>query len=517
MTFNDISMIQQEVQKDFNELLARVQSAEAVTCTADAMERHLFRQLLQLGANLMQLFLTYRSQMHQREAILNGQGRRIPYHSERKRDYYSVFGKLYCQRPYFYQRERGGDSPLDAALGLGGDSYSDFLRELHEELSAYVPYERTQKMLGRLLNIHLSKRVQQQLMTTDAADVDAYYEGKAAPAPEEEAAILVAQADGKGVPIVRPSKTSQKVRLRRGEARSRKKAVVVTALYTIQPAPRTAAAVLRTLLQQEEAEEETIPPPRYPPQHKQIRGTLQGKDVALGRLAQQVAKREGTHIRQRVALCDGDRSLQAKLRQYLPDFTLVLDFIHAYEYLWQAATCLYGEKDAERLSWVRQQTQRLLASQTADLIAKLRQLAEEAERSPYQQKVLQKVANYFEKNQAYMDYATYLEKGWPIASGVVEGACRHFVKDRMELSGMRWTQSGAENLLRLRAVAENGDWDEYHRFRKQRRQQRLYQCDWPSAPPLAFDGARQQASSPPIPVVQPDKYSMSYQQLPLAA
>jgi len=78
-----------------------------------------------------------------------------------------------------------------------------------------------------------------------------------------------------------------------------------------------------------------------------------------------------------------------------------------------------------------------------------------------------------------MDYSTYLAQGWPIASGVIEGACRHFVKDRFELSGMRWTQAGAENLLHLRAVAENEDWDDYHHFRKRQRHARLYALPFP--------------------------------------
>ena len=83
-----------------------------------------------------------------------------------------------------------------------------------------------------------------------------------------------------------------------------------------------------------------------------------------------------------------------------------------------------------------------------------------------------------------MDYPTYLAQGWPIASGVIEGACRHFVKDRCELSGMRWTQVGAENLLRLRAVAENGDWDAYHRYRQQQRHCRLYGSSVSTQEPL---------------------------------
>jgi hypothetical protein len=96
-----------------------------------------------------------------------------------------------------------------------------------------------------------------------------------------------------------------------------------------------------------------------------------------------------------------------------------------------------------------------------------------------QQTQLKLTANYFERNLPYMDYPTCLFKGWPIASGVIEGACRHFVKDRCELSGMCWMQSGAENLLRLRAIAENGDWDAYHTYRKAQRHLRLYGKPWP--------------------------------------
>lgn len=517
MTFNSISMIQQKVQSDFDALLATVQGPGAEQKTAGQMERQLFKALLQLGAHLMLLFLTYRSQRQQRQAVYDKRGERIAYHSERQRRYYSVFGCLTFARPYFYRRDFEGQSPLDAALGLAADCYSDFLRELHEELSVYVPYGKTRQFLGRLLGIRLSTRVQQQFVASDASDVEAYYEQKAAPAPEKEATILVAQADGKGVPLVRPSKTSHKVRLRRGEARSRKKAVVVTALYTIPPAPRTAEDVLYTLLQQERNEADAQPPKRHQPRHKEIRGTLQGKEVALQRLAQQIAKRDGKHIQHRVALCDGDRALQAKLQEHLPRFTLILDFIHAYEYLWQAARALFGEKDPARLTWVQQQTQRLLTSHTAKLIATLRQFAQEEERTASQRKVLQKVAHYFEKNASYMDYAHCLQQGWPIASGVIEGACRHFVKDRMELSGMRWTQGGAEDLLRLRAVSENDDWETYHRFRKQRRQQRLYGCDWPVAQANGF--AIDSAPTAPLPAAtaQPDMRPEPHKILPLAA
>jgi hypothetical protein len=476
MTFNSTTMIPENIRKDFELLYSLVTNDVGQKCTADQMERHLFKELLKMGANLMQLYFDIRSQRSGRQEAVNQNGERFPYHSEKSRDYYSIFGKLEIERPYFYRKGIGGYSPLDAELGLGEDSYSDFLRELHDELGVHIPFGQAVEIVGRLLDIGLSKRCIQQFIETDAADVAAYYEQKPPPAVEEEGAILVIQADGKGVPVIKGSANKEKVRLNRGEARSKKKAVTATALYTIQPAPRTVAEVVTSLLQDGQEIETTS---RSRPQHKQIWGTLAGKAAALDRLQGEVAKRLGDHIQHRVMLCDGDQSLQTHLCQRFPDFTLILDFIHAYEYLWKVATTLYGQDDPDRLPWVLEQTRQLLNGQVCSLAATFRQLAQERGRTANQRKTLHKVANYFENNQAYMDYATYLQHGWPIASGVIEGACRHFVKDRMELSGMRWSIDGAENLLHLRAVAQNGDWDAYHRFRKQQRQQRLYQSDWP--------------------------------------
>jgi hypothetical protein len=331
------------------------------------------------------------------------------------------------------------------------------------------------------LGIELSTQGVHKFVETDAAEVEAFYEQKPSPPVAEEGTILVIQSDGKGVPIIKASATKDKIRLNRGEARSRKKAVTVTTVYTIDPAPRSVADVMATLLRQGEAASDLN---RSTPKHKQLWGTLAGKPTALARLKRQVDKREGDHIRHRLMLCDGDKALQAHLAQHFSDFVLILDFIHAYEYLWQIAAALFGQDDPRRPAWVVEQTPRLLQGEALALATTFRHMAQEKGRQALQKKVLHKVANYFHNNAPYMDYSTYLAQGWPIASGVIEGACRHFVKDRMELSGMRWSIQGAENLLHLRAVAENGDWSAYHRFRQQQRQQRLYQRDWPADIPL---------------------------------
>lgn len=516
MTFNTNIILQEKLRSDLEVILTMVTNVDKQQkSTADQMERHLFKQLLRLGAHLMQLYFDSCSRASGREETINQKGERLRYHSEKSRGYYSVFGQLTLNRPYFYKKGEGGYSPLDAELGLGEDSYSDFLRELHDELGVYMPFGKEVEIIERLLAIDLSTRAVQQFIETDAADAAPYYEQKQPPAVAEEGTIFVVQADGKGIPILKASANKDKVRLKRGEARSKKKAVTATALYTIQPAVRTVDEVVNSLLL---AEKETPSANRSEPQHKQLWGTLVSKAAALNRLQGEVDKRMGDHIQHRVMLCDGDKSLQTHLQRRFPDFSLILDFIHAHEYLWKVATTLYGQDDPNRLSWVLEQTRHLLNGQASSLATAFRQLAQEKGRTASQRKILHKVANYFDNNQAYMDYATYLQKGWPIASGVIEGACRHFVKDRMELSGMRWSITGAENLLHLRAVAENGDWEAYHRFRKQQRQRRLYQSDWPEE---VFLPSISQLVRPSVIAQCSDEtlcpsHTTSYEKLPLA-
>ena len=153
---------------------------------------------------------------------------------------------------------------------------------------------------------------------------------------------------------------------------------------------------------------------------------------------------------------------------------LILDIIHAIEYLWAAANALLGETHADRTAWVKEQLLLTLSGQTETVIQTLEGLAQDPSTSPSQQQVLNTTIGYYRRNRPYMHYDRYLARGWPISTGVVEGACGHLVKDRMERSGMRWTKSGAQAILELRAVRVNGDWDAYHSFRRQCQHQRLY-------------------------------------------
>jgi hypothetical protein len=463
-----------------------------------------------------------RSEVCSRETIQTAGGQSLPYERDTKRTYYSIFGKLPLYRPYFYKQGVGSEIPLDAALDLGEDSYSDLLREVSDYLGVYNVYHKTSDILFRLLGLNLSIGAIESNIADDAADVESYYVQKPAPTPAEEAEILVVQADGKGVPMVWAEPAEPQIRLGKGQKRGRKKEAMVTSVYTIAPNPRTPQSVVDSFFQQNQTDTSQKNKTNCcRPQHKHIWATLDGKDAALERLAKQVIVREGEHILSRVALCDGFGPLQTRVTAKFPDFVLILDFIHADEYLWDVANALLGENNPQRLEWMADYTLKILSSQTEQVITTFQQMAQDEQYTAKQRTQLEKTANYFQRNLPYMDYGTYLKRGWPIASGVIEGACRHFVKDRCELSGMRWTQTGVENLLRLRAVAENGDWEEYHQFRKRQRHTRLYDQPYPEQTSLEMQAMDNislsdvQPASSPNQVVEPIT-SPDYHQLPLA-
>jgi hypothetical protein len=469
-----------EVRAQFETLLNSVVSDEAHRMTANTRERRLLQQILALGRSLFALFLAARAEATRQGEHQGPDGVVRPYHSLRTRPYLSIFGLVHFARPYFYVYGAGGSVPVDAALSLPATSCSDVVRETLEELGVERAYHKATGVLRRLLGLEVSARMLTEQVAEDAPAAEAFSAQQTPPAVAEEAAILVLQADGKGVPILRPARPTGRVRLGKGQKNGGKKEAILTGLYTIATCVRTPEEVVASLFQETGAPAApSCAQSRTGPQHKRLWVTLAGKDAALAEVAPQVQAREGSHILHRVALTDGSIPLQERVQRHVPQMTLVLDLIHGTEYLWKAANALLGETHPQRTAWVKARTLLLLQSHTDEVIAEFTRVAQEPRRTRLQRTVFTSVAGYLERNQPYMDYATYLAHGWPIATGVIEGACRHLVKDRCELSGMRWTIDGAEALLHLRCVQENGDWDAFHAFRRRLRHTRLYAVPYP--------------------------------------
>jgi hypothetical protein len=177
-----------------------------------------------------------------------------------------------------------------------------------------------------------------------------------------------------------------------------------------------------------------------------------------------------------VALVDGNphqlRLLQRIQRRHGVELTVVLDLIHVVEYLWKAAFVFCAEATRELEDWVSERLLKILQGRACDVAAGIRRSATLRGLSAAQREAADTTADYLLHHAAYLRYHQYLATGLPIATGVIEGACRHLVKDRMELTGARWSLAGAEAVLRLRALRSSGDFDEYWAFHEAQEYQR---------------------------------------------
>jgi hypothetical protein len=464
--------IVQHLRQEFDTLLAYLTGPDAAAQTAYTVELTLFRQLLALGATLLRLFFLSRAAQRPPAPLPAPGHPLLTYHDCRPITYYSIFGKVRFARHYFAAPGHPGCCPLDAALSLPERWYSDLLREWAAFGTTDESYRESQTTLERILGRSLSLQAIETGVREDATDVTTFYEQPPDPhAPLPLGALLVVQADGKGVPQAQPLATSSRERLGKGQKRSKKKEAVVTSLYSIAPYRRTAQDVVAALMHEEPAADLA---PRPQPIAKEVHATLEGKTVALARLKQRAMQRTGPHLQERVALTDGAEALQDQLLVQFPEHTLVLDIIHATEYLWDAATALLGESNPQRKAWVRTHLEQVLMGKSERVIAALEAAAQEEQWTETQRKVVLKSAGYYRRNQPSMHYDEYLARGWPIGTGVVEGACGHLVKDRMEQAGMRWKQEGAQAVLALRAVRLNGHWDAYWQYHRQQQHERLY-------------------------------------------
>src|SRR6266568_619456 len=469
MSSNSEEIVQQ-IRDKFEALLRFASDASTEpTPTAYEVERTLLYRLLEMGKMLLSLFFISQSKALRPARVTTPEGQLLPYHSQKRKSYLSVFGKVSFQRSYYYQDQKGY-IPLDALLNLPKKGCSDLLRQWREQLAVYDPYHKAGGILATILGQKLafSSRSLAEQILEDSKQVQDYYAQAAPPAPNLCASILVVQADGKGVPMIKAEPEADKARLGKGEKAARKKEAIVTCVYTLAPFVRTPQEVVNSFCYK--CKTAYAEKSATGPQNKRWWATLSGKASAIAFTRKQVQSQEGTQIQHRVALTDGSEPLQRKVQAQLPEFTLILDLVHADEYLWKAANALLGETAPERTDWVARRTLQMLSGKTQVVIEEFRQIADAPSCKAGKQTVLRKVAAYYERNLAFMQYDQYLAAGFPIATGVIEGACRHIVKDRCELSGMRWTQPGAEALLNLRCVCENGDFEAYHAYmRTQRR------------------------------------------------
>jgi hypothetical protein len=478
MSFN--TSIAETIQSKMEELIEMVSRPSGQNKTAHEIEEQLWREMLALGQQLMQLFFTTQEKDEGQQAVYEAGGIDYPYIGQRERKYVSLFGDVTVWRACYWLQGLGSQFPLDEKLSLPQRTFSDLVQERVSELTVLMTYAEAVAVFSKWLGWDLSKRSAEQLNADQADYVAAYYETQSITDPPASDTILVASADGKGIPMTRKDSPPPEARRGRGEKKTAKKDATVTALYTIAAYQRCADDIIRALVPAAAAETSPLPP-RPKPTNKQVFGTLGGQKVAFAHLTQQVERRKSEQTNQYVVLTDGNRGLKNRVQQDLPQFTLIVDIIHVTEYLWEAANTLLGETHPMRERWMQDALRCVLEDELDRLLKHLNYQLPGL--SKCKQAILKKVMNYLDNNRDYMRYQQYLAHGYPIGTGVIEGACRHLVKDRFERAGMRWSMVGAQVMLDLRAVYLNGDWDDFQRFRRRQAHQKRYASLHPDVVP----------------------------------
>ena len=208
---------------------------------------------------------------------------------------------------------------------------------------------------------------------------------------------------------------------------------------------------------------------------------LKGKTAVIQEVAGEMQRRDPSASKTRVALTDGERALQIRVEGKL-NVTLILDLMHALEKLWKAAYVFHPEGSLDADLWVLDRTLRILFGEVGQVVKGIRQSITKRGLAGAKRNTLLGVTGYLYRNRTRMRYDQYLANGWPIASGPVEGACKNLIKDRMERSGMRWTEQMAEAIVQLRAIYLSGDFDRYWQFHIEQDQRRLYPTGWGVVP-----------------------------------
>jgi hypothetical protein len=468
-----------------DQLLTYVRTAASQGIPAHEAERDIWQRLLALGRTALGQFFALQGTGDLGDTVTLPEGptwERLPaLHTCR---YVSIFGEFQLARTAYGSREgqRIEFVPLDNRLQLPASAFSYVLQDWDQGLCVEQAFGQAQSTVARILNFRQAVDSLEHMNVQMAALVADFRDSRPQPDPQTEGAILVTSADGKGIVLRRPPDAPAPACHRtKGEKASQKRMATVGTAYTVDRYVRTPEEVVAALFR-----DGPKPPPRPQPAHKRVWASLPQEDeagvaqtsqeVVYAWLLNEVVERNPHLEKEMVHLGDGQEALWQARRAQLParNTTDILDLLHVTPRLWQAAHVFYPEGSEEAEAFARERILRVLHGQVGRVVRGLQEMGTKRGLKGAKKKALAKVCAYLRNNQERMRYDAYLAKGYPIASGVIEGACRHLVKDRMERAGMHWTPAGAQAMLDVRSTYVNGDWQEYQAYRIRRETNRLY-------------------------------------------
>ena len=203
------------------------------------------------------------------------------------------------------------------------------------------------------------------------------------------------------------------------------------------------------------------------PINKKVWGSYAPRKIMIQWARRMATKRgfpPGTNKRIHIAV-DGEKCLKKGLSELFPEATFVLDIPHLEEKLWKTGRVFHAEGSKELENWVEDKRSLLYEGRASELVDQLKELrktlSRRAKREQGKREALTELIKYMEPRLSMMAYKEYIDDDLPIASGIVEGAARYVVGERMDCSGMRWIPGRAEALLHLRCIELNGEWDQF--------------------------------------------------------
>ena len=487
-TLYDVEDFNSHLHKNLDRLINYVKQAVNKEEIHD-VEKEIFCRTLQIGYLALKMFVDESGTGYEENnppIVDNDQPLR--YKGKFDVHYISIFGELIINRAGYHDESHNRYYyPLDSQLNLPDDKYSYLLTDLSLSRAAETDYRESTAIFNELFGLNLTQSVPQRQCEKVSQHVDEFNEQLAPPSPATEGSHLAVSCDGKGIRLVKSEREGDdykvetpKARRSKGEKRGKKKEAIVSAAYTFNPGTRTPEDIVKALLHEYSSEElkQTRAERRKSSRgitalprmalNKHLRATMYGKDRAMDLLMKHLSKRDAQGSKPLIILIDGDPALEAAFNRALKEYDFenrvdatILDIIHVCEYVWEAGTAIYGEKGNDRLFWVRSKLFEILEGKVGYIVGGLKQIIQKRNLSKSKKETLQKVITYFINHKHMIKYDEYLAKGFPIGTGVIEGACGTLVKNRMERSGMRWKRTGAQAMLDTRSVKINGNWNDF--------------------------------------------------------
>lgn len=494
--------------KKFENLTAKLQRVETMTMMHSEVEEVLDQDGRELLRQLLEDHLGLRAQTERdvrEDGPLVGSDGLVRTHRrrDRSRGLMTIFGDVGVWRAGYEGRGIGRLYPLDAELNLPKDKYSHGVRKRVALEVVRGSFDESGKSLKRSSGAHVPKRQLESLAEKAARDFEEFYAGREQSATNETkkmGELMVLSVDGKGVPM-RPEGLREKTRLAaerkqpklrsrrsKGEKRHARRMATVAAVYTVKPHERTAEEIVGELRDSAELDTTQAKTERPRPENKRVWASLvKSPSEVIDDMFAEALRRDPKKTKQWVALADGNAHqldiLNQQAKKHGIELTIVLDIIHVLGYLWKAVWALHEEGSPDGEKWVRERLLRILQGHSSDVAAGMRRSATRRELTQTQREPIDTCANYLLNHREYLHYDQYLAAGLPIATGVIEGACRYLVKDRMEITGARWGLQGAEAILRLRALYASGDFDDYWRFHLKQEQILNHVMNYNERPP----------------------------------